>query len=153
MAGLRFRVTRIAAALAIGAALAACQPIVRHHGYVPTDADLAQIEVGLDTRDSVALTIGRPSASGVVDAGGFYYVRQQWQTVGPRAPEETERQVVAITFDERSGRVANIERFALEDGQVVALSRRVTDSNIRNVSFIRQLLGGLGRFNAGQFLD
>lgn len=152
MAGLTVKVTRIAVALLLGVVLAACQPILRHHGYVPTDEDLSQIVVGLDTRDSVALTIGRPSASGVVNDGGFYYVRSQWEQVGPRRPQETERQVVAISFG-ADGRVENIERFTLEDGQVVPLSRRVTDSNIRNVSFIRQLLGGLGRFTADQLLD
>ena len=152
MAGITGRGLRIVAALILGAALAACQPILRHHGYVPTDEVLALIEVGRDTRDSVALTIGRPSASGVVNDGGFYYVRSEWRQVGPRRPEETDRQVVAISSDQ-GGRVENIERFTLQDGQVVPLSRRVTDSNIRNVSFLRQLLGGLGRFNAEQFLD
>jgi hypothetical protein len=32
------------------------------------------------------------------------------------------------------------------------LSRRVTDSNIKGVGLIRQLLGNLGRVNPGQFL-
>ena len=36
---------------------------------------------------------------------------------------------------------------------VVALSRRVTDSNVRGVSFLRQLLGNLGRFRAEDLLD
>jgi hypothetical protein len=33
------------------------------------------------------------------------------------------------------------------------ISRRVTDSNIKGVGFLRQLLGNIGNFNAGQFLD
>jgi len=36
---------------------------------------------------------------------------------------------------------------------VVALSRRVTDSNIEGVSFLRQLLGNLGNLDAGSLLD
>jgi len=48
--------------------------------------------------------------------------------------------------------VRNIERFGLERGQVVTLSRRVTDDNIADTTFIRQLMGNLGRFNAGDFL-
>jgi len=41
--------------------------------------------------------------------------------------------------------VSNVELFTLEDGQVVVLSRRVTGTSIQNVSFIRQLLGNVGR--------
>ncbi len=125
-------------------ALAGCTPIIRNHGYVPSEEELAAIIVGVDTRDSVAASIGRPSTSGVVNEGGFYYIRSTWRTVGWRAPEEIERQLVAISFD-ANGTVENIERFGLEDGRVITLSRRVTSSSVRNLSFIRQLLGNFGR--------
>jgi hypothetical protein len=48
--------------------------------------------------------------------------------------------------------VRNIETFGLQEGRVVALSRRVTDDNLRDTTFIRQLLGNVGRFDAGQIL-
>jgi outer membrane protein assembly factor BamE (lipoprotein component of BamABCDE complex) len=122
----------------------ACTPIVRNHGYIPTEEDLSLLTVGVDTRESVAASVGVPSAGGLVSDGGYYFVRSRWETRGPFAPKEVDRQVLAISFDE-DGVVENIERFGLEDGRVVALSRRVTNSNIRNVSFLRQLFGNLGR--------
>jgi hypothetical protein len=78
-------------------------------------------------------------------------VQSRYKQRGPYAARETERQVVVITFAE-SGTVANIERFGLEDGQVVALSRRVTESNIEGVSFLGQLLGNFGRLTGQQLL-
>jgi hypothetical protein len=48
--------------------------------------------------------------------------------------------------------VSNVERFGLENGNVVALSRRVTQDNVRDTTFLRQLFGSIGRFNAGDFL-
>lgn len=137
--------------LAIGA-LAACQPIYRSHGYVPSDSDLAMLVVGQDTRDTVGDFIGRPSSAGVLEDGGWYYVGSRWVEIGMRKPREINREVVAISFDE-SGVVQNIERFGLQDGRVVALSRRVTDSNIRGVTFLGQLLGSIGNVDAGQFID
>jgi outer membrane protein assembly factor BamE (lipoprotein component of BamABCDE complex) len=122
----------------------ACTPIVRNHGYIPTEEDLSLLTVGVDTRESVAASVGVPSAGGLVSDGGYYFVRSRWETRGPFAPKEVDRQVLAISFDQ-DGVVENIERFGLEDGRVVALSRRVTNSNIRNVSFLRQLFGNLGR--------
>ena len=138
------RIKHLGAGLLALVLLAACSPIVRNHGYIPTEEDLSLLTVGVDTRESVAATVGVPSAGGVVSDGGYYYVRSRWETRGPFAPKEVERQVLAISFD-RDGVLENIERFSLENGRVVALSRRVTDSNIRNVSFLRQLFGNLGR--------
>ena len=63
-----------------------------------------------------------------------------------RRPQEIDRQVVAVSFD-ANGVVANIERFGLERGRVVTLSRRVTDSGVTGVSLAGQLLGNLGNFN------
>ncbi|GGH56302.1 outer membrane protein assembly factor BamE [Frigidibacter albus] len=137
--------------LAIGA-LAACQPIYRSHGYVPSDSDLAMLVVGQDTRDTVGDFIGRPSSAGVLEDGGWYYVGSRWRELGLRKPQEISREVVAISFNE-GGVVQNIERFGLEDGRVVTLSRRVTDSNIKGVTFLGQLLGSIGNVNAGQFLN
>ena len=133
-------------------ATSACTTIVRNHGYAPSDEELAEIELGTDTRDSVTRLIGAPSAAGLVDDAGFYYVRSRWETRVWRAPEEVDRQVVAISFDE-AGRVSNVERFTLEDGRVIALSQRVTETNIREVSLLRQLLSNLGQFRADQVID
>ena len=63
-----------------------------------------------------------------------------------------ERQLLAISFD-ANGRVSNIEEFGLEDGRVVQLSRRVTTSSVREVTFFGQLLGNFGRINIGDALD
>jgi outer membrane protein assembly factor BamE (lipoprotein component of BamABCDE complex) len=148
--GARIARRGLAFALVLSVAVA-CSPIYRDHGYVPADDELALLTVGEDTRDSVALTIGRPSAGALLGEEGWYYVQSRYRQVGPRAPQEIERQLVAITFDE-AGTVTNIERFGLQDGRVVTLSRRVTDTNIKGASFIRQLLQNFGRVRAGDFL-
>ena len=53
---------------------------------------------------------------------------------------------MAISFDDTDA-IANIERFGLEDGRIVPLSRRVTDSSVVENGFLRQLLGNIGNFN------
>ena len=132
--------------------IAACAPVYRNHGYVPADDELSQIEVGKDTRETIGALIGRPSAAALLNDTGWYYVQSRWKHSGAREPKEIDRQVVAITFTE-DGIVENVERFGLEKGKVVALSRRVTASNIKGIGFIRQLLGGIGNLSAGDFLN
>lgn len=131
---------------------AACVSIYRNHGYVPTDAELAAIQVGVDTRDSVAEAVGTPSATGVLDSSGYYYVSSRIRHYGPREPQVVSRQLVAISFDQR-GVVRNVERYGLEDGRVIQLSRRVTSSSVEDKTFLRQLLGNLGRFNPSTVLE
>ena len=127
-------------------ALSGCVAQYQNHGYVPTEEDLAEVIVGSDNRISVAEKIGVPASSGVLNDEGYYYVRTRMRTLGPLAPREIDRQVVAISFSS-AGLVQNVERFGLEDGQVVTLQRRVTSSPVNNRGFIRQLLGNLGRFD------
>jgi outer membrane protein assembly factor BamE (lipoprotein component of BamABCDE complex) len=129
----------------------ACTPLYRNHGYVPSEVELASIDVGTDTRETIAAKIGRPSASGLLNDVGWYYVQSRYETIGPRAPVEIDRQVVAITFTD-AGIVQDVGRFGLADGQVIALSRRVTDDGIKGIGFIRQLLGSLGKLDAAQIL-
>lgn len=142
---------RIGLVLALGV-LAACSSVYRNHGYVPADDELAQVEVGVDTRETVGQKIGRPSTSGLLNDDGWYYVQSRYRLVGPREPREIDRQVLAVTFNE-AGVVENIARFGLEDGQVVELSRRVTETNVKGISLIRQVLGNFGRFQAGDFIN
>ncbi|MCW9044130.1 MAG: outer membrane protein assembly factor BamE [Pseudopelagicola sp.] len=125
--------------------LGACTSQYRNHGYVPTPEDLAEVTVGVDTRDSVLETVGAPSAAGVLNDSGYYYVRTQVRHFGARKPEVVERRIVAITFDKR-GVVRNITEYGLEDGQAVALTRRVTDNGIDDINIIAQLVKNIGNF-------
>ena len=142
------RLWMIAAAVAL---IAACSPIYRDHGYIPTDEELALITVAKDTRESVATKIGRPSASGLLNDVGWYYVESRFVTKGALPTKEINREVVAITFTE-AGVVENIERFGLEKGQIVPLSRRVTKDNVKAAGILRQLFGNIGGLSADQLL-
>ncbi len=112
---------------------------------------LPWVKVGTDTRETVTQAVGRPSASGLLNDDQWFYVQSRYQQRGPKPPLEVNREVVVISFSE-AGTVSNIERFGLEDGQVVALSRRVTDSNIQGGDLLGQLFGNFGRLTAEQFL-
>jgi outer membrane protein assembly factor BamE (lipoprotein component of BamABCDE complex) len=131
-----------------GVTLAGCAAQYRNHGYVPTEEELADVIVGVDTRDSVAETIGAPSSSGVLDESGYYYIATQLRHYGPSQPKPVSREMVAISFDP-SGVVSGVERFGLENGKVIPLERRVTSSGIQDKTFLRQLLGSIGNISPG----
>ena len=133
-------------------ALTACTATYQNHGYVPLEEDLQELVVGVDTRATVDDVIGPPTTSGVLDGGDYYYVRSRVREYGMFRPEVIERQILAISFDE-ADTIANIERFGLEDGKVVPLSRRVTDSSVVENGFFRQMLRNVGNFDPSQIFD
>ena len=57
-----------------------------------------------------------------------------------------------MEFD-ADGVVRNITRYGLEDGRVVALTRRVTVTGDGDIGFIRQLFGNIGGINLGGIGD
>lgn len=138
--------------LALTLVIAGCVPIYRHHGYIPPEEDLAQVVVGQTTQMELDGLIGRPSSQGLLAGSGWYYVGSRWRHYGPTRPQEISREIVAVTFAE-NGTVANVERFGLEQGRIVVLSRRVTDSGVTSISAIRQILGNIGNLSAGSVID
>jgi len=131
----------------IGAA--GCAAIYQNHGYVPPESDLENLIVDVDTRATVDDQIGPPSVSGMVGDGDYYYVRSRKRTYMMLRPKVIERQVVAISFND-DDTIANIERFGLEEGKVVPIASRVTDSSVVDNGFLRQIIGNIGVLNPEQ---
>jgi outer membrane protein assembly factor BamE (lipoprotein component of BamABCDE complex) len=140
------------AVVVVVALVTGCSPIKRNYGYTPPETDLQQLAIGRDTRDTVTEKIGAPLNEGMNRGNNWYYVSSRRQTVGPFEPEVTDRQIVALRFSE-AGTLQNVERYGLEDGRVVVLSRRVTDDSVPDTNLLRRIFGNLGTPTAGDFLQ
>ncbi|MBV7393044.1 outer membrane protein assembly factor BamE [Mameliella sediminis] len=132
-------------------ALSACAAQYRTHGYLPSEEDLQQIVPGVDTKASVEDLIGVPNAAGVLNGSGYYYIETQVRHFAYQKPKVVERTIVAITFDENDV-VTNITTYGLDDGRVVAINRRVTQTTDGDISFIRKLFGNVGGISASNLL-
>lgn len=67
-------------------------------------------------------------------------------------PEVVDRQVVVVSFDSRD-RVSNVQVLGLEDGQVVVISQRETETITGDYGFFQQLFGNIGNVSAAQIID
>lgn len=142
------RLAGIAGSLALALSLAACGAAtqVRYHGYVVSDAMLAQVPVGA-SEEQVQLALGSPSTTSTVPETGktYYYISQR--TEAPAAfmpPRVVDQRVVAVYFD-NSDRVRQVANYGLEDGRVFDFVTRTTPTGGRDVSFVGQLLQNVGR--------
>jgi outer membrane protein assembly factor BamE (lipoprotein component of BamABCDE complex) len=139
--------------LILGAAmLSGCAPDVRKSGYYPLEQELDAIDVGKTTREGVLALVGSPSIGVAADEGSLYYIGQRTRYLGPLKPQLVDRQVVVVSFDSHN-RVSNVAVLGLEDGQVIVLSQRVTETISGDFGFFKQLFGNLGNFDASQIID
>ena len=131
--------------------LASCSTIYKDHGYLPLDTDLKNVVIGKDTRNSVTELLGSPSGSGVLEDGAIFYISTKIKNFLFYEPKVVSRDMIVVSFDDRD-LVENIEKFTLEDGRVVALSRRVTSAPVKGPKILSQIFGNLGNADAGTLL-
>ena len=132
-----------AAALALGAA-AACAPVQTYSGFRPerNDVEIADPQVGVDTRATVQQRFGSPSTTAVFDQTAWYYVSSVQERVAFYTPRTTDRRVMVVRFD--GDTVSGVEKYGMERGRLVAYNDDVTPTRGRELGVIEQLLGNIG---------
>ncbi len=142
------KATKSIATIACLAVITGCSATYRFHGYAPSDDELANLLVGADTRETVEDVVGKPSSSGILEDGSWYYVSSKFRHFTYKAPKAVEREVVVLSFAD-TGVLQNVERFGLEKGRVVTLSRRVTDQPVKGPGIIGQIINNIGNVDLG----
>jgi outer membrane protein assembly factor BamE (lipoprotein component of BamABCDE complex) len=139
--------------LLLVAPLAACDP-PDFLSYPPqvrgnkVDPDqVKELVPGTSTRQDVTALIGSPTAKATFDDNTWLYIGEVTKPVigGTQAVEE--QQVYVLTFDQ-SGVLRGIQKKTGADSMPVDVVSRTTPSPGSEASFMQQLLGNVGRFNA-----
>lgn len=137
-----------AAVTALGLASGCAMGVRDHRGFV-IDKELAQgIQVGVDNKDSVAKTLGRPTFTGQFNENDWYYVSQDARTVAFKSQRVEDQEILHIAFD-AAGNVAAINR---SDETLIASIDPVKDKTPtlgRKRGFFDELFGNIGVFNSG----
>lgn len=133
--------------LLLAALLTACAPNVETRGHLK-DADWkSQIVIGQSTRDQVLEVLGSPSSRSSFGPDTWYYISTQRENFGFMRPEITGEDVTRITFD-TDGTVKSIDNYDKSTARDIAINDRETPTEGHSLTFIEQLLGNVGRFNA-----
>ena len=132
--------------------LTGCSATFKNHGHTPSKVEVEQLLIGKDSKQSVKKMFGPPSSLGLVGDDKWFYLSTKVRYSAYRTPEIVTRKLVAFTFA-NNGDLENIEVFQLDNQEVIVLSRRVTDSGIKGISLIRQILSSAGNFDPTSVLD
>ena len=142
---------RIPLSAALGMAIAAsglagCSPTVDQRGNLPEPDKLAEIRPGATTRDEVAKILGTPSSTAVFDSKTWYYISRRTKQVAFFDPDVVDQQVYIVNFDER-GVVKAVDHRDLKDGREIEPAPGATPAPGRELTFLEQVIGNVGRFN------
>jgi outer membrane protein assembly factor BamE (lipoprotein component of BamABCDE complex) len=132
----------VALALA-GALTSGCTRIREHQGFIVDDSIAAAIQPGVDNRESVIGTLGRPSFVGQFDQRDWYYVSRNTAALAFRMPRPTAQTVLHVRFDE-AGNVASVNRTGLELVANIRPSSEETPTLGSDRSFLEELFGNIG---------
>src|SRR5438105_8329885 len=145
--GLRSIPLSAALGVAIAAsALAGCSPTVDQRGNLPEPDKLAEIRPGATTRDEVAKILGTPSSTAVFDNKTWYYISRRTKQVAFFNPDVVDQQVYIVNFDER-GVVRAVDHRDLKDGREIEPAPGATPAPGRELTFLEQVIGNVGRVN------
>jgi outer membrane protein assembly factor BamE (lipoprotein component of BamABCDE complex) len=126
---------------------AGCAKTQDLQGYLVDETLVSAIQPGIDNKDSVQNTLGRPTFTGTFDQNDWYYVSRRTRNFAYNHPKVHEQTVLHVRFDP-AGNVASVERKGLE--QVVSINpmRDKTPTLGRHESIWDELFGNIGAVGA-----
>jgi outer membrane protein assembly factor BamE (lipoprotein component of BamABCDE complex) len=148
--GNRFNISRVRQGLRPAALLAVilsggCTVSEDQRGNLPDPDKLAQIQPGSTTKEQVVRILGSPSSASTFDDNVWYYISRRVKQVAFFSPTVLDQQVYIVDFDDK-GVVKDLGHKTLADSQSVTPAPGATPAPGRELSFMEQLLGNVGRF-------
>jgi len=129
------------------AAIASCSPSVEQRGNLPSADKMSEIRAGSTTKEEVTKILGTPSSVSVFNNDkSWYYISRRTAQTAFFDPDVLDQQVYVVSFDDQ-GVVRGVDHKVLQDGVEVTPVARATPAPGRELSFLEQLLGNLGKFN------
>jgi outer membrane protein assembly factor BamE (lipoprotein component of BamABCDE complex) len=144
----RYQVLRPLVFAAALATLAGCGFPVNQRGNLPKPDLLAQIRPGVTDKNSVKALIGTLSSIAAFDGDTWYYISKEEKQIAFLKPVVENQQVYVIHFNDK-GVVSDVSHRGLDDAQSMTMNPDATPAPGREFTFLEQLIGNFGKFNAG----
>ena len=129
--------------VAVVAGLGGCSKTKDIQGYLVDETLVAAIQPGIDNKESVQNTLGRPTFTGTFDQNDWYYVARRTKNYAFVHPKVNQQTVLHVRFDQ-AGNVASVERKGME--QIVSIDpmNDKTPTLGRDKSIWDELFGNIG---------
>jgi outer membrane protein assembly factor BamE (lipoprotein component of BamABCDE complex) len=136
------------AAVSTAVVIAGCSSDVEQRGNLPPQDKITEIHPGTTTKDEVTKILGSPSSTSVFNDKTWYYISRRTGQFAFLDPSVLDQQVYIVSFNDQ-GVVQAIDHKNLDDGKEITPVARATPAPGRELSFLEQVIGNLGKFNSG----
>lgn len=143
-------IKRIATLAALGAMLAGttgCSRVLGYQGYVSDATLVDSIQPGVDNRESVQKTLGRPTFVGQFTPDEWYYFSRQTKQLAFANPSPTTQNVLRVRFD-AAGNVVAVDKTGVEKVARISPESDTTPTLGRERTLFEDLFGNIGAVGA-----
>ena len=140
------RARLIALGVLVAVAATGCSQLKGRQGYVVDPLLTSAITPGVDNRESVEKTLGRPTFVGQFNDNEYYYVSRETRQLAFAKPRPVDQQVLRVRFD-AAGNVAAVDRTGLELVSKISPEGDKTPTLGRERSFFEDIFGNIGAVN------
>ena len=145
------RASQIAGLATLIAALslsAGCTRLKSHQGYIGDQTLLNAVQPGVDNKESVQASLGRPTFVGQFDQNDWYYYSRDTKQLAFSQPTADSQYVLKVRFDQ-AGNVASVAQTGKELISKITPEGDKTPTLGRNTSFFEEIFGNIGAVGAG----
>ena len=147
MARMSTKLASVAALTALVVGASGCSRVAGHQGYIADDTLVNGIQAGVDNRESVTKTLGRPSFVGQFTPNDWYYFARTTKQLAFALPKPTEQLVLRVRFD-AAGNVAAVDKAGVEKVARINPEGDKTPTLGKERSFFEDLFGNIGSVGA-----
>lgn len=137
----------VASLIGFALILSGCTQLRAHQGYIGDTALMAAVQPGVDNRDSVQTSLGRPTFTGQFGNQDWYYYSRNTKQLAFSQPKASEQNVLHIRFDP-AGNVQSVTTTGVEKIAKITPDGDSTPTLGRHTSFFQELFGNIGAVGA-----
>lgn len=125
-----------------------CTSIRDHRGFLVDPVLVDSVLPGVDNKQSVERTLGRPTLASQFGDQQWYYIATDTQQVAFRRPVPTKQTVLRIRFDAK-GNVVGVDHAGLERVARINPDKAMTPTLGKKRTLLEDLFGNIGTVGAG----
>ena len=137
----------VVAGLALVLTVSGCAQLKGRQGYVVDPVLTTSVAPGVDNRESVEKTLGRPTFVGQFSDNEYYYVSRETRQLAFARPRPVAQQVLRVRFDP-AGNVVAVDKTGLELVSKINPEGDKTPTLGRHRSFFEDIFGNIGAVGA-----
>ena len=125
-----------------------CTRLRSHQGYIGDQVLLSSVQPGVDNKESVQASLGRPTFVGQFDQNDWYYYSRDAKQLAFSQPVAENQYVLKVRFDQ-AGNVASVSQTGKELISKISPEGDKTPTLGRDTSFFEEIFGNIGAVGAG----